>query len=345
MAQIDTSKWAAFDLTELFDFSLPKGDLQVKKVSDGKIPLITPSNTNNGLIQRISDLSESTLYDANKLTVDMFGNAYYQDEQFFVTAHGHVNVLIPKFSMNKYIGLFLATSIKSMFRRKYGFSDMCTQKVLKVEKIILPISSDGTPDWLFMEDFIKSKESNVKDAISILSSTEEMKKEVIDTKQWVGFEIGKLFSIKRPIARSRMKYEQGNTPFVASGNYNNGIVEYLQPKENEVLDKGNCITVSPLDGSSFYQKSDFLGRGGAGSAIIILYNDKLNEYNGLFIAAAIRRSLVKYSYNDQLSSGVIVSEKVYLPVDIYNEPDWVYMENYMRSVEKKAQNNIELLNM
>lgn len=64
--------------------SLPKGDIQVKGLDDGDIALITPSNTNNGLIQRIPRNSESTLYDAGCLTVDMFGNAYYHEEDFLL---------------------------------------------------------------------------------------------------------------------------------------------------------------------------------------------------------------------------------------------------------------------
>lgn len=152
---IDVSGWGEFDITELFDMSLPKGDLQVKKVEDGDIPLITPSNFNNGMIQRISEHSKSTLYDKGSLTVDMFGNAYYQEEDFFVTAHGHVNVLIPKMTLNVYTGTFLASTIRTMFFDKYGFNEMCTQKVLKVESIWLPVTSTGEPDWQYMEDYMK----------------------------------------------------------------------------------------------------------------------------------------------------------------------------------------------
>ena len=53
--------------------------------------------------------------------------------------------------------------------------------------------------------------------------------------------------------------------------------------QKEILDKGNCITVSPVDGSAFYQEKDFLGRGGAGSSIILLYNENLNKYNGYLL--------------------------------------------------------------
>ena len=81
----------------------------------------------------------------------MFGNAYYQEEDYFVTAHGHVNVLLPKMILNKYCGMFIATAIRTMFLKKYGFAEMCTQKVLKQEKVLLPVATDGNPNWDYME--------------------------------------------------------------------------------------------------------------------------------------------------------------------------------------------------
>lgn len=168
MIRQNVSAWKEFPITRFFELSLPKGDLQVKKVVDGDVPLITPRNSNNGLLQRISSESKSTLYEANSLTVDMFGNAYYQEENFFVTAHGHVNVLMPKINMNRYIGCFLATTIKNMFMNKYGFADMCTQKVLKKEVILLPVDYKDEPDWKYMEEYMKKMEELAKKKVNIL---------------------------------------------------------------------------------------------------------------------------------------------------------------------------------
>ncbi len=165
---IDVSGWGKFDITELFDMSLPKGDLQVKKVDDGDVPLITPSNFNNGMLQRISKHSPSTLYDKGSLTVDMFGNAYYQEEDFFVTAHGHVNVLLPKMPLNVYTGTFLASTIRTMFFDKYGFNEMCTQKVLKAESIWLPITPTGEPDYQYMENYMQEIMNKSEQIISNL---------------------------------------------------------------------------------------------------------------------------------------------------------------------------------
>ena len=155
----------------------------------------------------------------------------------------------------------------------------------------------------------------------------------IDTKQWKEFIIKDLFTVKRPSARSQANYNDGDIPFVASGNFNNGVLKYLEPKKGEILDAGNCITVSPIDGSSFYQEDDFLGRGGAGSSIILLYNPNLNLYNGYFIATEIRTVCRKYAYSDMANKDTIGAEKIKLPVDETGNPDFSYMESYMKNLE------------
>jgi DNA-binding phage protein len=155
----------------------------------------------------------------------------------------------------------------------------------------------------------------------------------IDTKQWKEFIIKDLFTVKRPSARSQANYNDGDIPFVASGNFNNGVLKYLEPKKGEILDAGNCITVSPIDGSSFYQEDDFLGRGGAGSSIILLYNPNLNLYNGYFIATVIRTVCRKYAYSNMANKDTIGAEKIKLPVDETGNPDFSYMESYMKNLE------------
>lgn len=167
----------------------------------------------------------------------------------------------------------------------------------------------------------------------------------IDTNKWQEFEIGKLFEISRPATRSQAKYSDGDIPFVASGNFSNGVVKYCEPKQGEELDEKNCITVSPLDGSAFYQPNNFLGRGGAGSAILILRNNHLNENNGLFVATAIRASLTKYTYSDQLNSQTIASENIKLPVDSHGCPDWAYMDSFMANVMKESEACLENLRL
>ncbi len=184
----------------------------------------------------------------------------------------------------------------------------------------------------------------------------------VDISDWQGFIISRLFVIESPAERSIKTYNSGDIPYVSSGKKNNGIVSYLEPKDDEELEKGNCITVSPLDGSSFYQEDDFLGRGGAGSAISMLYNEKLSKYSALFICTIIKNTSKKYDYNDALTGDNLANLIIKLPV-LHNEdgsicidkdkkysdygymPDWTLMESYMETIEAKAQKRIDLLSI
>ncbi|MCD8375989.1 MAG: restriction endonuclease subunit S, partial [Oscillospiraceae bacterium] len=161
----------------------------------------------------------------------------------------------------------------------------------------------------------------------------------LNEKEWREFIIGSMFFVKRPQSRSEKQYEPGTIPFVASGNANNGVINYFSPHESDVLDKRGCITVSPVDGSAFYQETDFLGRGGAGSSIILLYNDRMNKYSGLFLSKMVRQTCSKYNYGKMGNQESIKREKIMLPVDENGIPDWRYMEQYAWALSAKLKLN------
>jgi len=157
----------------------------------------------------------------------------------------------------------------------------------------------------------------------------------LDEKEWKEFRIGELFEVSRPNARNKDDYDLGDIPFVASGAMNNGVMKCCKTREGERLDAGNCITVSPVDGSSFYQPMDFLGRGGAGSLILMLRNDGLNLLRGEFMARMIQQTCSKYSYGHMGNKDSIKRECVMLPVDDDGKPDYAYMEQYAKNMMLK----------
>lgn len=162
----------------------------------------------------------------------------------------------------------------------------------------------------------------------------------LSDREWKVFLVGDLFSVKRPPARNKDSYEVGEVPFVASGSVNNGVMKCCEPHEDEKLDDAGCITVSPVDGSAFYQPYSFLGRGGAGSSILMLYADNLNLYSGQFIAKMISNTCAcKYTYGHMGNKDGIKRERIMLPVDDNDEPDYQFMEDYMKElmVAKRKQ--------
>ena len=321
MRKIDTSGWKEFRIGDLFEACLSKDDIQPKDFVEGKIPLVSSGKENNGIIAFVED-KKARLWEANTLTIDMFGKVFYQENPYFAVSHGRVNILLPKISMTKGCLQFMGCAIEKVTLQKYAFNEMCTgTKVLK-DNIKLPATPDGAPDWAYMESYMANLETKVAESMTLLQAAKNAEKKKVDTREWGEFRVGELFDIKHPAARSEKKYCEGEINYVSSGAFNNGVANKLMPLPNELLDRGGCITVSPLDGSSFYQEEDFLGRGGSGASISILYNSHLNRNNALFICSVIRSSANGFGYTDLLNGENLKSLTIKLPVDKTGQPDW-----------------------
>ena len=155
--ECDTSKWKEFRVGDLFCVKLSKGDIKIDDFTEGDVRLISSSETDNGIVGYIDANGDgkAEMFSANQMTVDMFDNAFYQDEPFYAVSHGRVNILKPRFSITKNIALFIATVIKQQ-QYKYSYGRAVYSKVVENMVIKLPADSQGRPDWLFMENYIKS---------------------------------------------------------------------------------------------------------------------------------------------------------------------------------------------
>ena len=153
MEKIDTSRWKSFRIGDLFD--VVKGTRLTKaNMKPGDIRFIGSSAMNNGLTAMISN--NENIHPANTLTVcynGSVGETFYQDKPFW--ASDDVNVLYPKFKMNKYIGLFIAPIIKAVSTR-YNYIDKWKQEVMTISEIKLPSTVDGKPDFAYMESYMQT---------------------------------------------------------------------------------------------------------------------------------------------------------------------------------------------
>ena len=174
VSSLNVENWKEFRISNLFNVELSTGDIKEDEVDAGNIPLVSSGETNNGIVKHITAAGDgkAMIFSGNKITLDMFGNAYYQAEPFYAVSHGRVNILSSKFILNQYIGLFVTSIIKrEQFKYSYGravYSSVAGNMIIK-----LPIkhNSDGSvfidethkysdegfvPDWEFMENYIKA---------------------------------------------------------------------------------------------------------------------------------------------------------------------------------------------
>ena len=340
--KVNVSKWKNYKIGDLFDIHPTRAYKMTNSTlleENGKNPVVVNSSFNNGIG---GYTNQQCTENGNMITFSDTTSAdsiFYQENSF--VGYPHVQGLYPigiyKNKWTKYSYLFFVTVFREKAKNlNYNYVNKFTRESAKEIIIKLPSLVSGEPDWNYMEQYTKTIEKKSLEIINKLSNVKNNNKK-IDISKWSEFLISDIFDIKRPTSRSQSNYSDGNIPFVASGNYNNGVLKYLEPKDGERLDKGNCITVSPVDGSAFYQNKDFLGRGGAGSSIILLYNDNLNRKNGLFVATIIRKVCSKYLYNDMGSKESISKEKIKLPSTNGN-PDWNFMSEYIDNLEKKELN-------
>ncbi|OQA46737.1 MAG: Restriction enzyme BgcI subunit beta [Bacteroidetes bacterium ADurb.Bin302] len=81
-------------------------------------------------------------------------------------------------------------------------------------------------------------------------------------------------------------------------------------------------------GASYYHSYEFV----ASDHVTHLKNDKMNKYIYLFIATLTNRFSEKYNFNREINDRRISREKIILPVNKKNEPDYEYMEQYIKNL-------------
>ena len=145
--------WEFFGIPQLFKVK-PGKYYYPAEYSDGNVPYISATNVDNG-ISCLIDIDPD--FRGNVITNEKVNCcAFYQPVSFCATSD--VNVLTPLEGtrMNPFIGLFIATVINFNENYRWNYGRQCRKNDTEKIRIRLPVTENGTPDWTFMEDYIKS---------------------------------------------------------------------------------------------------------------------------------------------------------------------------------------------
>ena len=153
--KINTKGWKEFRIGDLFEIKLSKNDLKIEECNTGSTPLISAGNENNGIVGYINK-EHFEVFPANSITVDMFGKVFVQTKDFCAVSHGRVNILIPKYTLSLPTLFFIASVLQREIKDKFDFANMCTSKKISKQNLLLPIIFSGSPDWQYMEDYMKN---------------------------------------------------------------------------------------------------------------------------------------------------------------------------------------------
>ena len=163
-------------------------------------------------------------------------------------------------------------------------------------------------------------------------------------REWLAIPLSSVFSIKSTssgIDKNKLIYQSGKYPYVTRTDTNNGINDFVCEQPFYGMDTGNCITVGLDTQTAFYQENSFY----TGQNIQVLRNDKLNAVNAKFLVPLIKNTLSIFSWG---GNGATLTRlrrsKIMLPVDESGNPDYAFMEQYIKEREQQIiQNYIDYI--
>ena len=173
--KIDTSNWKLFKYGGKNGIFIIKNGYYNRKpdhTEDGTVPFIGATEFNNGITEyyTVTDIQDNNkdersqehdfdhkVFKGNCVTVTNNGSvgcAFYQEQDF--TCSHDVNVLLLKEKdWNKYIAMFICSLIE-LEKFRWTFGRKWRPSRMPDSEIRLPVDKKGSPDWDFMENYIKS---------------------------------------------------------------------------------------------------------------------------------------------------------------------------------------------
>lgn len=335
MGKIDTSGWKEFRIGDYF--KVEYGRFHAKdELGTGTVNYITTSGFNNG----ITNTCEEATHQGNCITVasdGAMGASFYQEEAF--TTSNIVSTLtpLPHTPLNKYNALFLCAIIFGK-RTEFGWLGfkMSVDRVRNL-RVKLPSTPDGAPDWAYMESYMANLETKVAESLTMLQAAKDAEKKKVDTREWGSFALGTLFNIVKGKRLTKAEMKSGKTPFIGSSALNNGCTAMIGNDKNQHPENTITVCYNGSVGETFYQDQPYI----ASDDVNVLYPKfTMNRQIALFIVPLIKGVSSRYDYIDKWKKEAMEADKIYLPVDKAGQPDWAYMEEYMRKVEEKTENTL-----
>lgn len=355
--------WGDFSLLEIFDWQsqVEINPLHLKKLkisNEEKYPFYGQATINNGIITHC-ELQESVLNNVDgKPTILIHSNnqnTIYLETPFYLKdGHGATSVLQSN-SLNKLNALFIMTSIKKVISERFSYNAKATKIGLKNTIVKLPVLSDGSLNYHYMEtyiiqiqkNYIKSLENNRSILLRTYLTAAELSKydlndndrEVLALKPlWNEFTLSDLFdNIQQGARLKKLDQLEGNLPFVMAGTTNTGIVKFVGNKEIRRFPK-NSITVD-IFGNVFYRAYEY----GAGDDTGVYWSEKItfSKEVMLYFCTALEVALRgKFSYGKKLRSSQSHSIKLKLPITSNGLLDLQYMESYIKAKQKFSIANV-----
>ncbi|MCX6709321.1 MAG: hypothetical protein NTW67_06790 [Candidatus Woesearchaeota archaeon] len=170
-------------------------------------------------------------------------------------------------------------------------------------------------------------ENNISaQSIHFDKSIKIIKSEKVDTTNWKEFTMMDLFkkNMKRGMRLIEIDRIMGDCNYYSASAKDNGLTDMIA---NPLFTEKDCLIYSTF-GDCFYVEGEFT----ASDEITILKHEKMNKFSGLFLATVLKENKYKYGFGRKAFLNKLVKDTIKLPVDKEQNPNWQYMEDYIKSL-------------
>jgi hypothetical protein len=147
----------------------------------------------------------------------------------------------------------------------------------------------------------------------------------LNVLDWKKFNMVSIF--EKYIKGKRLKSEDreaGKLRYFSASEFNNAMTDSIS---NPLFIEKDALIYTTF-GDCFFVEGEFT----ASDEISIFKHSRLNKYNGLFMAAVISQNKYRYQFGRKAFFNKFENEIIRLPVDKKGNIDWLFMENYIKSL-------------
>jgi hypothetical protein len=283
--------------------------------TENGIPFVSRQSTENGVVGYVMPI-DIVPNPAHTLSIACSGSVlstFYHDYEYY--SGRDVYIAKPKQNLTIEQMIYYALVIEQN-KYKYGFGRQAN-KTLK--KILVPDINE-LPYYvskIYTDDYEFEKKPIIDEKIEL------------NTDNWKWFRYDEIFDVKKGKRLTKADMLEGNINFIGASKFNNGLTAKMG--NTKWIHKTNTITLSYNGsiGEAFYQTEPFW----ATDDVNVLYPKfELNPYIAMFLCTLLPIEKYRWGFGRKWDLEMMQQSTIKLPATKKNQPDWQFMEDYIKSI-------------
>lgn len=294
--------------------------VEASQINEHYIPYIRPSqsyeNSVDGYVDK-RNIKNNKIFPPYTIYISTDGegsHSYSYLSSFDFVPNSNVIALIEKIPLKVEEKLFYANCITN---NRFKFSYSRKPKEERISSLLIP-SKDSIPDFVYQQ-----KIKNISN-YALCDNKIELNKSI-----WKEFKLDVLFNISGTTTTKLKLLEEsgkGEYPYITTKAKDNGCDGFYNYK----TESGNVITIdSAVIGYVSYQFKDFSASDHV-EKLALIY--PLNKYIAMFLTTILNMEQYRFHYGRKASQDRLKNLNIKLPVTKHGQPDWKFMENYIKSL-------------